>query len=520
MGERFDPDEPSTFGIDTRMCKVNEIDGSWRERRTESVSEYDQIMSWVLADRLHKWRKLARASTTSVKTWLSQNLVYAIGTVALHLLIAGIVLLSVVLSPIFTASTFCYGLVIISSVSVLITQTSDVYRVGVAMALVIPLTDFLFGCLFAQTTDGLKTEFRIVTMIFTWSLSGLLYGFLCGFGFRTGAAAAALLLNHPTSVAGSNHWQEQVSTMQVTEILIGMVIGMAVGLSTHSLRDLPVLKNNIRANMYSWKINLVIQHALISIWGTIVFNYVTTVSTYIYGGLLGVGIISGLLHGRTLAAWLACKYGKHILISENVMDLHGLVMGIILGCMCGYRVPIIHEEGHTMFGVIARISPLVIVEIYRRRIVKQANPAPVRMVSSRLSKGDNTVPIKLSLWDFAGQEFYYNTHHTFLATDAVYLIVFNLVKLKQEKLRYSELERIKYWMKSIHQHADSPIILVGTHLDCVDQVDVIAAGKYIDTELFSHHYPFVRRLVFNGTFPFFAIDNSGTISESSAGRNS
>ena len=219
MGERFDPEEPSTFGIDTRMCKVNEIDGSWRERRTESVSEYDQIMSWVLADRLHKWRKSARASTTSVKTWLSQQLVYAIAIVALYILISGIILLSVVLSPILTASTFCYGLIIISALSVFITQKSDVYRVGVGVALAIPLTDFLFRCLFAPT-DDLKTEFRIVIMIAIWISSSLLHGFVCGVGLRTGAAAAALLLNHPTSVAGSICWQEHVAIIQVTEILI------------------------------------------------------------------------------------------------------------------------------------------------------------------------------------------------------------------------------------------------------------------------------------------------------------
>jgi len=31
-----------------------------------------------------------------------------------------------------------------------------------------------------------------------------------------------------------------------------------------------------------------------------------------------------------------------------------------------------------------------------------------------------------SFWDFSGQEDYYNSHHIFLTSDAVYLVIFNL----------------------------------------------------------------------------------------------
>lgn len=66
-----------------------------------------------------------------------------------------------------------------------------------------------------------------------------------------------------------------------------------------------------------------------------------------------------------------------------------------------------------------------------------------------------------SMWDFAGQSVYYNTHQFFLSSRGVYLLVWN-VRLGSE---YAGLE---FWLSSISCHAPgAPIFIVGTHIDQV-----------------------------------------------------
>jgi GTPase SAR1 family protein len=64
-----------------------------------------------------------------------------------------------------------------------------------------------------------------------------------------------------------------------------------------------------------------------------------------------------------------------------------------------------------------------------------------------------------SIWDFAGQSLYYNTHQFFLSPRGVYLLVWN-VRLGSE---YAGLD---FWLNSISCHApDAPVFVVGTHID-------------------------------------------------------
>jgi GTPase SAR1 family protein len=71
---------------------------------------------------------------------------------------------------------------------------------------------------------------------------------------------------------------------------------------------------------------------------------------------------------------------------------------------------------------------------------------------------EETAPIQFSVWDFAGQEVYYNTHQFFLTNDSITIIVFNLVD--------QPMAKVEYWLQSIQSRAPhSPIILIGTHTD-------------------------------------------------------
>ena len=79
----------------------------------------------------------------------------------------------------------------------------------------------------------------------------------------------------------------------------------------------------------------------------------------------------------------------------------------------------------------------------------------------KISKGKNSSAgiLTFSVFDFAGQTVYYNTHQFFLTNRSVYLLVWN-VRLGAE---HSGLE---FWLNSIDCHAPfCPIFIVGTHID-------------------------------------------------------
>ncbi|CAF0816500.1 unnamed protein product [Brachionus calyciflorus] len=64
-----------------------------------------------------------------------------------------------------------------------------------------------------------------------------------------------------------------------------------------------------------------------------------------------------------------------------------------------------------------------------------------------------------SIWDFAGQSVYYNSHQFFLSSRAVYFLVWN-VRLGSD---YAGLD---FWLNSINCHAPgAPIFIIGTHID-------------------------------------------------------
>ncbi|KAK2167471.1 hypothetical protein LSH36_27g04002 [Paralvinella palmiformis] len=70
-----------------------------------------------------------------------------------------------------------------------------------------------------------------------------------------------------------------------------------------------------------------------------------------------------------------------------------------------------------------------------------------------------TDSLTYSVWDFAGQTVYYNTHQFFMSQRAVYILVWNT------RLGYQH-SGLEFWMSSIACHCpDSPVFVVGTHAD-------------------------------------------------------
>ncbi|XP_069137453.1 uncharacterized protein [Argopecten irradians] len=74
--------------------------------------------------------------------------------------------------------------------------------------------------------------------------------------------------------------------------------------------------------------------------------------------------------------------------------------------------------------------------------------------------------VSYSVWDFAGQTIYYNTHQFFLSDRAVYLLLWN-IRLGHEHAG------LNFWLNSITVHAPkAPIFVVGTHTDQMTKISL------------------------------------------------
>ncbi|CAH1772675.1 unnamed protein product [Owenia fusiformis] len=79
---------------------------------------------------------------------------------------------------------------------------------------------------------------------------------------------------------------------------------------------------------------------------------------------------------------------------------------------------------------------------------------------------DDGLGVTFSVWDFAGQTIYYNTHQFFLSQRAVYLLLWT-TRLGHEHAG------LDFWLSSITSHApDTPIFIVGTHIDQVAKAEI------------------------------------------------
>ena len=79
---------------------------------------------------------------------------------------------------------------------------------------------------------------------------------------------------------------------------------------------------------------------------------------------------------------------------------------------------------------------------------------------------DDKSSLNFSVWDFAGQQVYYNTHQFFLTNRSVYLLLWNC----RLGVEHGSLE---FWLNSITCHAPGcPIFLVGTHIDQVSSYEL------------------------------------------------
>ena len=97
----------------------------------------------------------------------------------------------------------------------------------------------------------------------------------------------------------------------------------------------------------------------------------------------------------------------------------------------------------------------------------------LREASRQKSSKPFTLHLKLTSFDFAGQEHYKSMHPCFMTSRAVYIVTFNARHLLPEAGYKQCVEEINYWVNSIlvHISTDPRVILVGTHRGPYDGTD-------------------------------------------------
>ena len=82
--------------------------------------------------------------------------------------------------------------------------------------------------------------------------------------------------------------------------------------------------------------------------------------------------------------------------------------------------------------------------------------------------------LRLTCWDYAGQDTFYGLHHLYMGRQSVYVLMFNMewfLKGAQISEKSEHIAFLMFWLDSIALHAVdprerdpvAPIILVGTH---------------------------------------------------------
>ncbi|XP_070564185.1 uncharacterized protein [Ptychodera flava] len=205
-----------------------------------------------------------------------------------------------------------------------------------------------------------------------------------------------------------------------------------------------------------------------------------------------VGFCFGIFVGKYVMAWKFLDLATISDINVQTFVMIGIPSAMNLSWYCGF-LP------------------------YRLRTC----PFPVLKIRELIRKWDYSrrcgpAKTKLNISDYAGQVCYYDAHQLFLAKEAVYVVVFNIVEAARD-LDWV-VKRLIYWLTVIKMRANNPcgrVFVVGTHRNCVpSDIGVDSISTALHTRLYDQS-KYVNMFVVNrhSNSIVFAVENSLPLDE-------
>ncbi|XP_070562805.1 uncharacterized protein [Ptychodera flava] len=515
MGETFQKSEASTVGIETRMCESREVDNAWHTCEDISSTDFECASSWYTAKtstgekkKKGKERSISNEnnrssqSTTTAKYLKDVFYIFKL-CFSLHLLF--IIPLCYIFS--YGFAPFEWFLFLGMTIARLDFLT-EAYRIGTGVALAF-LIEYYIRChvtldivyLFFSTIASNYISLNYFYCFLFFVSIGFIFGVLVGSGFRSGLAFGLCLLQPPKLYS----LQDQTFELELTEVVSSYLQTAQIFLSS--------------------AIGLILVRSWTLLLGRLPFKPITDV-TFVTLSVLTISVVLSLLlpdstipisflspmllvFGKTTSEFVGREIDAKCNIGYFTYKGAGTLLGLLMGYFMGwtFQLPSIFSPTFSVFFMSILTHPLVEMYGFWKVNCQTLPIKKIRDAFKALRGGSKNLPTRLSLWDFAGDELYYSTHHVFLASHAVFLLVFNLKEAVQD--RSKQLNRILFWLHSISIHAkdkDSVIFLVGTHRHSVTLSD----QEDIDQYLFGNLYGiFCDRLVVNSDRRLvFMVENS------------
>ncbi|XP_033763247.1 uncharacterized protein LOC117344563 isoform X2 [Pecten maximus] len=135
-------------------------------------------------------------------------------------------------------------------------------------------------------------------------------------------------------------------------------------------------------------------------------------------------------------------------------------------------------------------SPMKISEVQRKRksLANSSHSEEIKHVKlssehrnvieevmhTEIEESDKQMKGFITIYDFGGEKVFYNTHHCFMSSNMVFVLVFDVAMCLDTNRSKDGYESIENWLRSIatyavdkaaHGEGTPPVIIVGSHLD-------------------------------------------------------
>ncbi|XP_070562819.1 uncharacterized protein [Ptychodera flava] len=522
MGEQFQGDEPSTEGIETRMCTAKEVDYSWTESKSPHENDFEIGASWYTAKAAmesssYQTREPPSPPKTSKTKSGKRSLTFrerVNQTLSDVQYIGMFVSIPLTLSAILYGAALPFGFIFLEWTiffAIIVVCNGDVlnaYRYGTSLAIMMAV-DICFRCSFTPNAilnylDNLcfhwpMANYFVFCVAFT--LFGFILGIFFGYGCRAGIAFGLCLLASPGQLTSLDQLQLSNLSVDFTSTLeaVTSILGDLAGICIYRYWD--VITSNHPWIFPRGIMGVISFFLLISVVLSVSTINMPIVLPFILGMLLWSGKLTGEFLGRDLDK----KFGSGYFLKKMV----GIMVGLLLGYGMGwtFHSPTLKTVSIFIFIASVLTHPLIELYVFWKVRTQRFPILNVRDAMKEQSAGSSRLATRLSLWDFAGDQLYHVTHQIFIASHAVYLLVFNFERAAKNKKE--QFQRLLFWLNSIRTHAkheDAVIFLVGTHRDSVMVSVRNELSSYFHKKLYDF---FCDRLVMNddGT-PIFPIENS------------